>query len=476
MDQKHSRSELLDAWDRLDELLVKAGDAIVLDARGHAVRLDAFTRLDLLSEAGARRAQSASPQDPCPLVEAMERGEAVSGEDVLRCQFGREGCFYCGESPEFRFDGQRLWTETPCALGADPQPFEAFLNVPSGKLVMANALTWDRFRVYGELDSVGTLVGRHRLTRLYERVGCLHVTVPSSYSLLVYPRKSGDPHRNLVVFQSHDRDIDQPIFFERTHLAVLGIDPRCYSLVDADEYVRRGGSLADEDICIIPVEPGVYRLTHRAYRPDWDAQPEPEVRSLVDWVRPPDPVRDYQAEEGAFHLTAGQVLWRALQKRKAPGPVSDEVFWGLVSDLFRDFRNWHPNGFAQLSPYSQMDDPSVEIPPLTQRFSWYDARRSHAFHGYSGKPTDTWFSNSLLIQAAIGRVPLNPSFRSLVRTVLRGMVEYGIEVDPFVPSRNDPPKTPQQLADEAAEERRLVGIARQALDAMDLFEPEPALR
>ncbi len=471
------REGLWSAWDRFTELLAAGAETIARDPHGHAFRLDASTLENVFSEMGARLAAPGTTPDPRPLVAAMERGQVVPPEQAMGFLAYTQTCDHCDRTVTYRFDGRNLWADEPCALGADPQPFEVSLNVPSGRLVLANDLTHDLFRAYGAFESSGTLIGRQRQTRVYERMGCFHVPLTEDGRLRIHARKGGDPDRNLVVLQKrYRRRIKAPRFFKGRPLAVLGIETRTYSLVDADEYVRCGGSLASPDIRVIPVDPGVYRLTHRAYHPDFRAQPEPEALTLIDWVRPPDPVHDYQAEREAFQLTAGQVLWRALQRRHGDGEPSADALWGLVDRIFSQPGDWHPNGFGQLSPESRMDDPEVQVPPLTERQSWYGARRSHLRLSPSQCTSDECFANSLLIQAAIGNVPLNPSFRALVRTVLRGIVDHGIVVDPFLPSPNDPPKTVQQQAEEAMEERRLVGIARQALDAMDLFEPDPALR
>ncbi len=480
MEQRYDlawRQALWGAWDRFDQLLAAAADRIPCDPHGHAFRLDEFTLENVFSEMGARLAAPGTTPDPRPLVAAMERGQAVPPEQAMRFLAHTQTCEYCDQAVTYRFDGRNLWTDEPCALGADPQPFEAFLNVPSGRLVLANDLTRDLFRAYGEFESIGTVIGRQRLTRVYERMGCFHVRLPDDGRLRIHARKGGDPDRNLVILQKrYKRRINTPRFFKGRPLAVLSIETRSCSLVDADEFVRWGGSLANPDIRLVSVDPGVYRLTHRAYRPDFGAQPEPETLTLIDWVRPPDPVVDHRAEYQAFQLTAGQVLWRALQRRHDDGAPAEDALWGIVDTLFSQPDDWHPNGFGQLSPESRADDPEVTIPPLTKRLSWYGARRSGMGRSFIGRSPEETFANALLIQAAIGNVPLNPSFRTLVRTVLRGIVEHGIVIDPFSPSPHDPPKSARQLADEAEEERRLVGIARQALDAMDLFEPDPALR
>ncbi|MBP7133679.1 hypothetical protein KBA73_00525 [Patescibacteria group bacterium] len=340
-------------------------------------------------------------------VEPMEYEIAfeTEGHDLFLSDF----CRSCSEEVAFRRERLCFRATTPCPAAAQI-PFTFELNVPSGRLVLGNALLDRFFTPIGDFDQ-SLLLGRMARTRAYENIGCAHAMVGNRPCGLY--RVASEPAPLFLLADLTKEENMSDLFGES--LVSMDTSFWWYTIVDADEYVRRGGWLHTASVDFVTVEPGVYRFTHRHYEPKLahDAYRD-GLMTLMEWVRPPDPVRDFAAERMSRHLTAGQLL--AHLEREIPMFYTGEAGIHLaVNELLSHEHLWHPNGFPDIS-LIPMTSPDRTLPVLARRDAWVDFEKS-------GR-------DSPLIRIANGTIRANPSFLELVRRALVCIVTHGIELRP----------------------------------------------
>ncbi len=373
------------------------------------------------------------------VLAAMEKDECVPVEQALLADLSLLSykCKLCGQYGKFRFDGRSFRCEASCSIDADG-PFTFELNVPSGLLVMKADLRDIFYAPTDEFD-ITCLMGGRATTRAYENIGCAHANIAGAGSG-VYRLPGGDGNAFLIGHvngEEHEGEFQ----LENVVRVMIG-DLWWFSIADADEYVRRGGSLEDGDLRRLSVKPGVYRFTHRGYDPAYCVdEVNKYLVTLFEWVRPPDPLRDFIAEERALHLTAGQLL-EAVLRHEFEGKES--CIAGAVNNLFYDSHRWHVNGFP-LAALIGADAPERAFPSLDERVYWHSLSTS--------APEDC-----ALIRIARGLQPANASFLELTRRVLTCIVTHGIKIiEESVPNA-------EALA---AEEAELVALAREALTVLE---------
>jgi hypothetical protein len=177
-----------------------------------------------------------------------------------------------------------------------------------------------------------------------------------------------------------------------------------YAFADLDEFERR----TDEDPAQfgqVAVTPGVYRFTHTL-----PGMRDPNVYAVIEWIREPDPIKDYRNEFREANFTAGQVIRHKMKQWPTSygGPDGLIHAANYIICVIGPGAGWHPNGFVQSDPDMPTDIEDMEIPEFRQPFDWYPL---------SG--------HSTLVQAANGELHLNPSFAALAKKVARSIVGYG---------------------------------------------------
>lgn len=392
------------------------------------------------------------------IIDLMESGEALETPIKLGGGFGtRFECPYCGKTLVLHTDGQSFFIGGDrCGRPEGLEFAEWELNVPSGKLVVANDLrTW--FPADKDYD-VNKLIGCHLQTMDYAAVGMSHGfvgnTCPSVY-------KDGD--RFLVAnWPDEIEDPEKPGEYEYIEnpekcpwgeaVASVVTDLWWYSIVDYDELVRRwefytpDGDfekfLGEWHRHVVEVKPGVYRFRHY-HEVDRDAPTV--VYADFEWVRDPDPLVDYIAQEEDKEFSAEMVLaqhirdWPSLYvpRRKERGDYDDRKTYEECTDEEKMHAvaraadqimctngngiDWHPNGFPRtvVSP----DTKPVEIPAFTGRLHWYPmspgfstitrAAGLLASGGYRSDPED-------------GEANMHPSFVALALNICQNIVSYGL--------------------------------------------------
>jgi hypothetical protein len=369
------------------------------------------------------------------LIAAVEANEALL-EPVSLGTYYEMKCHYCGKELEVGCDGVNFTIlGHPCE---EPDGFDVTewdLNVPSGKLVVANDLR-DWFPTDQDFDINGTR-GTHLCQLSYADVGMSHGFVgnscPGIYKLgdgkLIVSNPPPEEVWNEET-ETHDPSEAHAAWLTEhgaEQVASVCTDLWWYSIVDLDEFRRRVAHytpdqdadklLTDSYIDVVDVEPGVYRFQHfNEINRDANWKHGTEVRFCVfERVRGPDPLMDYIGIDADKEITAERALpqsctdWPTLYLPKIRGEYDDRK--PLVACVGRERAralaaaacqimctngngvDWHPNGFPRMvvAPGTR----SMRIPPFNFRHGWYpispgfshDQLRADAAPEQPGLPT-----------------------------------------------------------------------------------------
>lgn len=209
-----------------------------------------------------------------------------------------------------------------------------------------------------------------------------------------------------------DDETDETVEPKGESVASICTDLWWYSIVDLDEFNRRG---CDEDqITKVEVRPGVYKFTHLVHLEHEEKENEPFIYTKIEWVRPPEPVKDYAAIEAGKNFTAGQVIYNLIQQypdlydgENAVQRVADHILCGIGGG-----GDWHPNGFVQYDLDISPDTPEVEIPVFDKMYFWYPMSEKYS---------------ALCRAAGIGgeTIILNESFQDLARNIIKCILKHG---------------------------------------------------
>jgi len=341
------------------------------------------------------------------LLYAIENQAPLSDFVLLRGSV-LNACFTCGEESDFETNGLVLRAKNTCPYpNGIPLTFE--LNVPSGVMIVANDLR-SHFDFAGDYN-VNTAIGCVKTTKAMEAVGCAHAAVGNSCPG-VY--KTGED-TFVIARVGYDEKTNKEIEPKGVRVAGIVTDLWWYSIVDADEFEKRGceGQYDDDRV---EVRPGVYRFTHLTHlHHEENDYSEPFIYTSIEWVRPPDPVRDYQAESANKNFTAGQVIYNSMQTyptlydgEDAVQKAADHIFC-----VYGGGGDWHPNGFVQYDPDMSPDAPEIDIPVFDKAYRWYPLSEHSA----------------LCRAAGIGdyAIHLNPSFLALALNIIHCILTHGSE-------------------------------------------------
>lgn len=426
------------------ELSVKVTDALSkakleLDVRGHwKGKISTWHRKEIMSDLkylGLLR--SPSEEDLKTLHEALQTNKKLNiWIDLGRGMFSSE-CTYCGEGHfSLLTDGKTLrLSGDECSQPNGFEHNEWELNVPSGKIVVENDLReWFPLpEGDGEIESVNGIIGCRQTSQAYAAVGMSHAFVGNSCPSVYRMSDSSFKIANAPEEEYYDEDKDEyvpydpPIAFEGELLTSICTDLWWYSMCDLDEATRRAekfGGLGK--LTVIDVKPGVYRFRHDD-EADRDAYETGVLYGTFEWIRDPDPVKDFlkeyqEAEVNAHAYVQAQVkLWPTLYGA-AKGPSGTRIPW---ADMTKEQRlsswervadhifcvlgggtNWHEKGFPTAKIDLSVQD--IEPPSFRQQCNWYPFSE-----GYGG----------------LFSIPnLSPSFAKLAFRVLESVISFGSNV------------------------------------------------
>lgn len=435
---------------RLEVEKVLRAAKLEVDLRGHWKTGSVFSRLaefkKRLSKSIYLLGVKASDQ------EMRDLSKALTSKKSLRRWFDlgpsitlpSEGCSYCGER-RFRLEtnGKKLrlsGEDCPLPKGFEFNEWE--LNVPSGKIVVANDLRrW--FPIpegEDDIDSINGVLGCRQTSLAYAAIGMAHASVgntcPNVFKVVDGKFKIAnappDQYWNGKEYVAYKK----PPKFEGTKVASICTDLWWYSLCDAEEFERRTkkfkGSLKEARATVIDVKPGVYRFRHDdEARADDQSSGKETLFSTFEWVRKPDPVKDFlkgweTVEVNAHAYVQSQVKrWPTLFGVRTKDDDYDGDSALAWSDMTEEQRNqswlqvanqalctigsgtdWHEKGFPQAKVDPSVAD--IEPPSFRSQISWYPFSRP-----YGG-----------LFEPEV----LAPSFAKLAFRVLESVISFGIEV------------------------------------------------
>jgi hypothetical protein len=364
-----------------------------------------------------------SKMDAEDLLRAVDSGKPLDRwipVNVYLSTNGLRTCSCCGaEDFETETNGLVLRiTGEPCRFPKGLPPTEWELNVPSGKLVVANDLRAVFPLPEDEDFNINTTRGCSLTALAYAGNGLSHAFVGNSCPG-VYACKDGSfkiangPSEEKWNGKEYVKIKPAPVF-DGKKLAGICTDLWWYSICDYDEFKRRlkhfKAKAKDFNVNIVDVKPGVYRFSH-----DEDARrhdgPEECVYTRFQWVRESDPVKDFLAqyenvEVNAHAYVHAQVKrWPTLYGKKvdhgAWQHVADQAFCTGGSGV-----EWHEKGF----PLAKADPsiPDVEPPHFRVQHHWYPF----------SKPYGGLFKPALL----------SPSFAKLAFRVLESVISFGTDV------------------------------------------------
>ncbi len=400
-----------------------------------------------------------SDEDLQRMEEAKAKGALLDPIVVFKNRLSGLDCPFCEQRLRFGYDGERF------VVVNDPCPYpegltsEWELNVPSGKLAIANDLRrW--FPISGD-HNLNSMIGRHLEILAYSKVGMAYGfvgnTCPGVY-------RTGD---SFVIGAYSDElwDEDAGKYVENPdpclwgeEVASICTDLWWYSIVDHDELLRRIAHYTPDEevdwdrITVVDVKPGVYHFRH---------PPEVEEGSATkfatfEWVRDPDPLVDYVGREEATIFTALEVLiehclaWPTLYMNLGYDDRGDKNRAALVA-LWKTFSRsrktdclaraadqimcvlgsgieWHENGFPRTSVSEDAKQLAAElnaelgtegiVPPFGEkRRHWYPIAE-----GYGGLCQGARIQNKYTEKELIH---LAPSFVLLGLNICQNAIKGG---------------------------------------------------
>lgn len=398
---------------------VNVQSQLQFDARGH--KFGSRVAMDVLRSFRIEERVSALLKEvPIETMSAPEQRHIALEREVLSAEM----CFACGARVRFERHEDSVHSATPCEhpYGAS---IEFELNVPSGVMVATDSLQ-PAFHFLGKYE-VSTESGCYSSTKAMARIGCAHGFVGNTCPSII---SVDSTHRFIigVPVQGDESDEYESRLEEAgmKEVASITTDLWRYSIADKAEYNRRRG---DDDYAVeeISVKPGVYRfiqyssmheIIHHGIR----------TFAAFEWVREPDSVVDYLAEEKLKQFTAGQVLYErlsaypsvygSLENPESVRRAADDIFCTSCAG-----GDWHENGFVQFNPDMSIETPSVAIPKFDAPHRWYPLSHYSPLCWLAGVGENGKFT---------GKVPnirMNPSFLELARNVATCIERHGILPD-----------------------------------------------
>lgn len=323
-------------------------------------------------------------------------------------------CYDCGERLKFKTNGKEIKCKSKCAYPKGYPAIEFDLNVPSGKMVVANDLR-KGFRIVGGFN-VNMMIGTAKTSHAYAEVGMAHCfvgnTCPGMYKV---------PNKNEFVIGRAST--------VKGSKCVAGIctDLWWYSIVDADEFEKAYGMkpTKDSNLDIVKCEPGVYHFKHVYHLVDYEDNSA--VYTYIHRKGKPQKPKDFKSEYMKLNYTVGQIMADAVHKypsRYGDGKSVESV-QRLADHVLCTSGNGyepHPNGWLGASPEIDTSLPEVKIPEFEGKYRWYPLSEF------------SWLYCASIAQPDSGRyeqfkqpIHLNDSFLDLAFKICRSILKYGLE-------------------------------------------------
>jgi hypothetical protein len=357
---------------------------------------------------------SMSEEDAVALVRAAKSGTPLDRWIDLAGMLGFSDlrtCNYCGEHvSKMETNGIVVRYGGPSCEYPDGLPLTEWeLNVPSGKLAVANDLR----RLFplpdGDDFDVNTILGCRQTALAYAANGMSHASVGNTCPG-VY--QCGDGLFKIAT--EPYEDVKPRPKFEGKRVAGICTDLWWYSICDYAEFERRckrfKQKAKDFRVETVTVKPGVYRFRHDEEARRLDG-PGECVFARFEWVREPDAVKDFLAKYEEVEVNphayvhAQVTRWPTLYGKtvnpQAWQRVADQVFCTIGSGV-----EWHEKGF----PKAKVDPSIADVEPPS-------FRAQHHWYPFS-KPYGGLFEPKTL----------TPGFAKLAFRVLESVISFGMNV------------------------------------------------
>jgi len=374
----------------------------------------------------------------------------------LKINHGMLSCYDCGDWMRWEFDGVTLRARSECKFKNGLQPTVFDLNIPSGRLIVANDLR-DLFRIAGDYN-VNTTLGLVQTTEKYAEAGLAHGfvgnTCPGVYKL------SGK-NTHFVLGPGP--------YPGCRRVAGVCTDLWWYSICDGDELDRRLKErkyknlkkvYQEHNIDVVKCKPGVYRFSQEYHTLD-DRDRKQAVYARWEWTAAPQPVKDYEAHYKSLDFTAGQLIRDSISRY--PGLYDNdtdntiESVQRVADHIFLTNGNGleiHPNGWIGDAPDLDPNAPDMDIPLLEGKFRWYPGGDWCYLAHCAG------FAHPFYANRREGSPDLNESFTALAFNICHNIITYGGDT------------IGQQNKKRATQEANALNrLARRALKALALRYP-----
>lgn len=393
----------------------------------------------------------------------IDTGEWTLEPEIIRIGMSSE-CTYCGKGYKVSFDGTWKVVGAPCKYPEGLPTTTWELNVPSGKLVVANDLR-DVFPMSESVSSVNMILGQHETALAYSRVGMSHASVgnscpsvyrrdaehytisggvPEEYKSSTYLGKEGDEYKYENV-EWAEGEYEAAVEAMGEDVASICTDLWWYSIVDYDEYIRRSAFVFGEDsarrvkeeldgwtVSVVDVKPGVYKFVHNNARDD-----DTTEYATFEWVRAPDELTDYVTREAGLEAPPEKVLVAAffngysfrdkpreeiLAKWNAMDDDAKAQSLAYSADRILNSRedDWHETGQPRYEA-PEFDLPEYEIPQfLFQQSHWSTCDSA----GFCMPTIAAGLRTSMRFGTAGDK--LHPDWIRLSYNVLQSILSYGV--------------------------------------------------
>jgi len=381
--------------EKLKKILGKAS----LDYNGHwkdgsALRSSEDKSFNVLKKLfiGPRSMETEDAEDLICAIDAtmpLDRWVGIDLTASLTMTLG--ACTYCGEN---QFNAETNGSVVrivgkACEFSTGMPLTEFELNVPSGKLVIANDLRKIFPIAEDEGPNINTLIGCRKTALMYAGNGLASAFVGNS-SPGVYKcgndfKIANPPENEIWNGTQYTRIVPTPKFKGKA-VAQICTDLWWYCICDEAEFKRRckyfKQKTSNLNIQTINVKPGVYRFLH-----DEEAVkktgPEEIIYTRFQWVGEPHPVKDFLAYYKEVNVNAhayvvatvdrwptlygDTVPWSGMtpeQKLNSWQKVANDIFCVIGGGI-----DWHEKGFPQAKV-----DPDVldtDPPEFRSQFNWY---------------------------------------------------------------------------------------------------------
>ncbi|MEU4229370.1 hypothetical protein AB0F17_34180 [Nonomuraea sp. NPDC026600] len=185
-------------------------------------------------------------------------------------------CAVCARRPEYRIAADAVHVQDPCPF-PDGVTMTITLQVPSGKLLIADDLRGVYKYDDTGMASLNTALGKSQAVKAMAELGCAYGPALNCH-LGLYPTGDGT---YVIATPAYTED-DHPRFPDSADLANICTELWAFCMADFDDWRSRGGdpSTLDWSDTVVNVPAGAYKVTYHGAERVF----EPESKDDVIWA------------------------------------------------------------------------------------------------------------------------------------------------------------------------------------------------